>query len=83
MKRAKLMLSAIAVVAVVGGALAFTSNNKVGSFVWEATAQDEPATIKVLNSTTLPQVGAATTTGFYTAVQNAIVTTTTTIYFKN
>jgi len=48
MKRAKVMLSAIAVVAVVGGALAFKANKMTGFCLYQKTS-----------STTCPRVGTA------------------------
>jgi hypothetical protein len=80
MKKARIMLTAIAIFGVFGGALAFKAA-KYGSFVYSTTAAGLPATDRVVNYTLTPAPLVPTTTGYYTTIYNATAPFTT-IYSK-
>jgi hypothetical protein len=81
MKRAKLMLTAIAVFAVVGGALAFKANRvpNPNLFRYNGTDCVAPTTITYSNTTTnLSQLGFTTT--YYATATHAGACPLTTLY---
>ena len=60
MKKVKVMLASIAVLAVIGGAFAFKAKSAFGKFIYTTTTTANGATcsVKLLNSTTTPALGA-------------------------
>lgn len=79
MKKAKIMFTAIAVLAVVGGALAFKAQKFSSHIVYTTNAAGQPG-INPLPSYTFDQVGNQTTETFATLVQGQPAALTT-IYF--
>lgn len=82
MKRAKLTLAAIAVLAVVGGTLAFKANNTYGVTIWKATQAGKAANVAAPNAQLTPNGAATTYFDLYTSVQGAIVNNSTTAYYQ-
>lgn len=74
MKKAKVMLTAIAVFAVVGGALAVKAS-RFGSTIFAATTSGGAATVTLQNRALGP--GANQSVGYFTTSAGAIVTATT------